>query len=1124
MVWRPDDRWRVSSLIHAFLELILALCVLLCAIISVTTSRLIKSSGLFSQTCVSCDIHHQHHARRQGSLRSDDGRDVTDHPKLASCDLPSNRSGSFRNIVCEECTRSLSDCACTFKHGSLADDDNSSRGKCLYNAVASVRNQHAPVDYCGTDHTIWAIDVDESSCQRKRRGGSCSSFENVDSSCDGSERIVIDGAATVAAPAYGCECRRCVASSGALSPPSRSNKRRAVKRKFAKVFPNDSRGGSSCCCGNPAHVFAEGASLTEGVGEGGGPVDVRASPEGDGGLLVHMDGSSSRFLSDGSDAQPFGRFAPEDSVRVSSQESFSYNTSRSSPRGLSRCAEVSRSRPKLSIDSDFLGGGSTPEWCRSLADSPALGNGREMEEEQDAGSAEQHDTNPAIGVLELREALQEEQEALAAVYLELEEERDAASSAAYEAMAMITRLQEEKAAIQMEARQYQRMAEEKHEYDQESMALLQEILLRRDAEVYALEEELNQYRDKLLTYDTNELLHRSGGGAKDISGSPTDVLLIERETLLLEGSESWKNRRDKRDEKLLAEIKNWLHEANEKVVAQERIEELNVLDEGFPKISGNGNCFLPVPGKKNLLESFSSVSEEDSQTDGIADAELEANMGRFVKEEIEPHREEIAIAIEELGSHKDTAAGYESFKGMMESLRLEPSLRDEESLKTLKRIEEKFQRQSSLGEKRRSGDELRQIWKNTLRSFESDEDECAEERATEAEGAHSSVECPVTAVEPAPSCEAFDDQVCDAAAADDDRSVGEKRMSVLEYVWKFEEQLHQLGNNRTILPGKSGTFVPPLDSVPEVPPESKESPELVDSEKNKKSHWVRLRKLATGSHAISTAADGKSATPDADRDRFVVRGEAAQSSDRATRTQDAKSEKSPDFGEGRHPDGSSAVVHDVYEVQPGPRDPPREATSPLRDDLRFTHDIKKYVSSTVNELITGQFIDSQETARCEEHYLFDNGRPDHVAGNTVEEHEANGKGRPYLNGSTESFRLSEKGPGDVMDMSLGPDPCALQSQSSVVLTESSGIQMQGVFQQLTQRLKALEKDRQTMQNTIASLKKENGEVNILQDIAQQLRTLRGGEQTAVNNTDSWPADDPAFVSSIKVLIRIHLPF
>ena len=48
-------------------------------------------------------------------------------------------------------------------------------------------------------------------------------------------------------------------------------------------------------------------------------------------------------------------------------------------------------------------------------------------------------------------------------------ERSASTIAANQTMAMITRLQEEKAAMQMEAPQYQRMMEEQSEYDQEAL-------------------------------------------------------------------------------------------------------------------------------------------------------------------------------------------------------------------------------------------------------------------------------------------------------------------------------------------------------------------------------------------------------------------------------------------------------------------------------------------------------------------------------------------------------------------------------------------------------------------------------------------------------------------------------
>jgi type I site-specific restriction endonuclease len=45
------------------------------------------------------------------------------------------------------------------------------------------------------------------------------------------------------------------------------------------------------------------------------------------------------------------------------------------------------------------------------------------------------------------------------------------------------------------------------------------------------------------------------------------------------------------------------------------------------------------------------------------------------------------------------------------------------------------------------------------------------------------------------------------------------------------------------------------------------------------------------------------------------------------------------------------------------------------------------------------------------------------------------------------------------------------------------------------RLKALEANRDLMKQTIESLRRENGEMKLLQEIAQQLRELRGMEQT-----------------------------
>ncbi|XP_074575545.1 uncharacterized protein LOC141831990 [Curcuma longa] len=123
---------------------------------------------------------------------------------------------------------------------------------------------------------------------------------------------------------------------------------------------------------------------------------------------------------------------------------------------------------------------------------------------------------------ELKQALEEEKSARAALCLELEKERSAAASAADEAMAMIFRLQEEKSAVQMEARQYKRIAEEKSAYDEEEKEILREIVVRREREKYVLQKEVEAYQQMIAGVD----------GAKQISGSnlSTEAEFIEDNT------------------------------------------------------------------------------------------------------------------------------------------------------------------------------------------------------------------------------------------------------------------------------------------------------------------------------------------------------------------------------------------------------------------------------------------------------------------------------------------------------------------------------------------------------------------------------------------------------------------
>ncbi|XP_024979562.1 myosin-binding protein 2-like isoform X2 [Cynara cardunculus var. scolymus] len=125
-------------------------------------------------------------------------------------------------------------------------------------------------------------------------------------------------------------------------------------------------------------------------------------------------------------------------------------------------------------------------------------------------------------IVSLTQELEVERAARSALYVELDEERNAAATAADEAMAMILRLQEEKASIEMESRQYKRMIEEKSAYDLEEMNILKEILLRREREKHFLEKEVEAYRQM----DRLENDQLSGINVQDFNEDP-DLILHE---------------------------------------------------------------------------------------------------------------------------------------------------------------------------------------------------------------------------------------------------------------------------------------------------------------------------------------------------------------------------------------------------------------------------------------------------------------------------------------------------------------------------------------------------------------------------------------------------------------------
>ncbi|KAK8589517.1 hypothetical protein V6N13_088348 [Hibiscus sabdariffa] len=151
--------------------------------------------------------------------------------------------------------------------------------------------------------------------------------------------------------------------------------------------------------------------------------------------------------------------------------------------------------PRISINSDDL----------KASDSSAF-NGTEML--QMRVSLERNESGLSIDgsivseiegesvVDRLKRQVDHDRKLLSALYKELEEERNASAVATNQAMAMITRLQEEKATLQMEALQHLRMMEEQAEYDMEALQNTNDLLAEKEKEIQDLEAELEFYRMK----------------------------------------------------------------------------------------------------------------------------------------------------------------------------------------------------------------------------------------------------------------------------------------------------------------------------------------------------------------------------------------------------------------------------------------------------------------------------------------------------------------------------------------------------------------------------------------------------------------------------------------------------
>ncbi|KAK3157564.1 hypothetical protein QOZ80_2AG0124410 [Eleusine coracana subsp. coracana] len=125
-------------------------------------------------------------------------------------------------------------------------------------------------------------------------------------------------------------------------------------------------------------------------------------------------------------------------------------------------------------------------------------------------------------VKNLKKQLELSKNSLAALFKELEEERSASAVAASQTMAMINRLQEEKAAMQMEALQYLRMMEEQADHDHEAIQNLHDLLTDRERELLDLDAELENCR-RLLQSEPLDAGRFDGTHTMNSTGDGTNV-------------------------------------------------------------------------------------------------------------------------------------------------------------------------------------------------------------------------------------------------------------------------------------------------------------------------------------------------------------------------------------------------------------------------------------------------------------------------------------------------------------------------------------------------------------------------------------------------------------------------
>ena len=593
---------------------------------------------------------------------------------------------------------------------------------------------------------------------------------------------------------------------------------------------------------------------------------------------------------------------------------------------------------------------------------------------------------------ELMEALESERETLAALCRELEQERNSSATAASEALAMISRLQEEKAAVQLEARQFQRMVIEKVLYDQEAIEVLQEIIVKREEEKISLEEEIRVCREKLDNVlmeerDDVERNRRHSFSFPELDAKGKAIQIFEPEM----------------------SIEPVKIGATPKVIKEAQRRSLERLRKSSNQILTSE---IPLEG---MREPISSINVEESAVIGneVCKPKLKMSLKGVT---IEEDKKESALQLHSLRKSCENSLPV-SVGGVRQQIG-----------KLVVRNDEKAEETEFISLKRR--------W-----------------------SARSSQDGPLDALD----------------KVKEDRRNEEKRLSVLEYVWKFEEQLQQQG-------GK-----PPIQVTR--PKNGGESRSITQSP-------------VQGDLSTMTSGEGEASVKELTRDdslrrRLFGEGDSMEQGLAEKSYVEEEEVELRDYNlDSKFPGVNDSKVEEEEEEEAEEEEAYRaymENSQECPSEAVYVQDVYEVQNSMyegpayVNEGVSK----SRDSSVEEMHELFSDrlGKPDFL---NLEEEDTVNMDEPDVDCPSQTAVSSQ----DVEDCK--PEWEDLEGKvrykelrlSSSLRRRNSKTLVEEEVEQLTQRLMALEADRYLMKQRIESLKRENGEMKLLQEIAQQLRELR----------------------------------